>query len=510
MDSDQGDSDSEDDWNDAEDDLPLSAVGISILQPFVDAVDAIPLNKETVNGFLKSRHRIYAGIQSGKYSDVFNKMSGIIAYKGKASDEMISFMESLVPKCDFQANEVAALLFMYSLTNKRWGYISFAMRLNSIRLREYLMRSEVPITFRYLERFPVSLTNHSVAGMSDPQYIPLVVRMLWDVIENAGCSEDWRVMFYLEMTIDITEKMPDQALKSLRSDYPEIPKNIERIVLVFGVVFDGVPHVMCVLIVRPASGTPFITVLDNLWNDATQVQYRLHYINMLRQIGECIGMAPVRVALPPNFSGGAPGGISDVTKNDQPPWLQDVLENRLISCNFRSKSLQCTYEAYLFIKMAVTDSPFLGDELQYELTMIHNMIDRVNLYLTESILSGCFQLSVVSIYVTLLKLGRLGMSPYYTIDPGPNKPTNVYGLAVSGDGEPVVKALKYGMGTGFHWETVSHTSLGKRQREPEDTLQLDKLLLLFGATSPDMIPPGMRSLMTIDLILNKLSFKLQK
>lgn len=405
-----------------------------------------------------------------------------------------------------------------------------AERQNKFLIQQFCKQSSVPPAFSLLIAAHTSLINHSDEGMNEPQTIPLIARMLWDVAEHEEL-QDWRVMFFLKSYIELENefKMPTEAITSLQSDYKNIPLSIERIVLVFSVRFEEVGHVMCVLIIRSASDGPFITVLDNIWNDATQKEYRLHYLNMLTQIGKCIGMNPVRVAMPINF---APAGVATVSKSDQPVWLQHVLEKKLVTGNVHSKALQCTYEAYLFIKLAVNNAPFVSYELERELSTMHTVIDNVNRYLIESIGSGCFQLSAVSIYIALLGSDHPGISPYYTIDADLNKSTNVYGLAVSCDKELVVKALKYGIGTDFHWETVSyatlgirqrgpedtlqsgktvsHTTLGKRQREPEDTLQLDKLLPLFRATSPDMIPPGMRSLMTIDLILNKLSFKLQK
>ena len=384
------------------------------------------------------------------------------------------------------------------------GRMSVAEKRNKFLIRKFSNQPPGSVAFRRLISAHTSLINHSDEGMNEPQNIPLIAHMLWNVAEKAG-QQDWRVMFFLKSIIEIEDKMPSEAIHSLESEYREIPPSIARIVLVFSVVFGGVGHVMCVLIFRPASGSPFITVLDNLWNDADQDEYRLHYLNMLTQIGSCIGMNPVRVAMPIDF---ASTDVSYASKDDQPKWLQDVMERKLVTGNVCSKSLQCTYEAYLFIKLAVSNKPFEGDELEHELSTMHMVIDNVNRYLIESIESGCFQLSVVSIYIALFGSDHPGISPYYTIDSDLNKSTNVYGLAVSSDKEPVVKALKYGNGTDFQWETVSHTSLGKRQREPEDTLQLDKLLLLFRATSPDVIHPDLRSLMTIDLILDKLSFKL--
>ncbi len=353
-----------------------------------------------------------------------------------------------------------------------------------------------------LKRPHTSLINHAAMGMSEPQYIPLMSFMLWRILETQDVGFDWRVMFYLKSVIDITNDMPAEALRPLRS---AMSSRIERMILVFSVVFEDVGHVMCVLIVRPDSGCSFITVLDNIWNGADGgVDYRSHYLKMITQIAQCVDI--FRVALPPDFKPDDLGCVERLSDADQPPWLKDVLKTKLHTGNVASDALQCAYDAYLFIQMAVCDAAFVGDEMREELSRIHAIIDGVNSHLTESISSGSFQLSVVSIYIALLRSDRVGVSSYYVIDPFGDRPSDVFGLAVSADGG--VSALRYGKTDAalFRWEPVlfpgtdAVCALGRRKRDCSE-FPLDRLLLLFKQNNIG----GIQSLESIYNVLERMS-----
>lgn len=163
-------------WSDSytEDDMlcdRLSDGQISILKSLAADVDNIVSNRKSVCDFLDMNDRVCVNIESGSYSIEFEKLSGVIAYHlaEKASEPMISVMESLVPGCRFRENEVAALLFMYSLANQRCNYLSFAEWLNVFQIDQFCKRASNSATLRFLKAPHTSLINHSDEGTHYPK-----------------------------------------------------------------------------------------------------------------------------------------------------------------------------------------------------------------------------------------------------------------------------------------------------------------------------------------------------
>jgi hypothetical protein len=503
----------------------LSAEQAVVAEEFAVKVDGLVPDMAAVREFLGITDQFCRRLRSGRHSVAFEILSRVIAYQraGVRNEALQSVLNTLIPPgCrpiqegggDVSCHEsAAALLFLYSAVRGQGGrLLRLVGFLNVHRIEQFSGKGLSAWTVCRLKEPHDSLVDHTSDGMSEPRFIPLIVMMLGQIVNLFGVPSDWRVMFYLKHIIDLDGDMCADTLKSIKTEYSRVPFEVKRVVLVFSVSLGGVGHVMCVLIVRSIDDGHFITVLDDIWNGSKgDSDYRTHYLNLMRQIADCIGMAPFRVAVPSGFEVGA--GVERA--NTIPVWLETALAIKL-DIDAYSRALQCAYDAYLFIKIAVIGKTLSTEELEREHRAVLSIIDSVNLLLVGSILSGCAQLSVVSLHIALLRLDA--GSSFYIVGPDHNRPANVYGLAVRDFS--AVSLLRYEGSSPvvFRWDTrPSHPGVdvatGKRkradmmqleERKRADVKQLEDMLLLFKTNDSGAV----QSLMTIGDVLGRIVLRL--
>lgn len=473
------------------------------------------IDENTIND-IKKKHR-YA-------FDIFERIT-VFVEKNELKDSDKQILSQIIYKLTLRIRDglysgnasivtcytISQFLFVFQIIDRRLNYHPLIEYLHYYSMKKIYSEFGSGRVARSLGKWRTPLINNIEDGMCEPAYMSLIESMLYKIAKRESTASDWNVMFYMKYVIHLDVDLNHVIIQDIITSYSKISVTVEKILMIFSVEYDDIGHVLSVLVSRSNDGN-FITILDNVWNDNNNPDYQTYYLKLLTVIARAINMTPIRIALPSMIrTEKEDSSIVYLTLDFLPVWLKNALETKLDTESTHSHALKCPYEAYLYIKSAILEAPYSTGELKQNSLDVYCIIDNISIELSAYIIAGYAVYSKASIHAALL--GSNYASPFYVIDAGNNKPSDVYALAVNN--KQCVSVLQYKSGDcgGFTWAQQEYdiskglnkpdsgvAHLDKRKRidkpipdKPIEVLNLMWLLSLFQDVVVDTRIPGPRA-----------------
>ena len=423
-------------------------------------------------------------VKHTQLDDEDDALSSLVEYMHLNSTDS-GFPELIIDRTDVRIGYAAMFFFLYSIRNRGFKSMEMIERLHDFRINQILPGILDTTVNDSIKKWPSPAIRHRSYGMHEAAYVPLIHFMLSSEFRTP--HSDWIVLFHVADDIHVYEPFPDAFIQSLKKTYAEIDPRITKILLVLNVQmgdrYGGVGHVLTFLVSRePSHGGIFITILDILWIRTEHSEYNRHYIERMQQIAdECIGEKSIGMVLSNACFSWIESKRSKLKRNGIDSsdlfkglnfikhdtlglkWLSFILSREFKLRKLQSNAMVCPFDAALFVVSCIQGRSL---ETEYELNSVaakvENVIDKLNVELSISILSGYCLLSPASVQRVFYSMGW-SQSIFYAVDCMQNVPSNTYAWAVSSQkGKPSIFALIHDTeyDADFHWERRHYSYTG--------------------------------------------------